>query len=344
MGLPGNGTIPAVESQRILLAKHAGMKIMELVEKNLRPRDIVTEKAIKNGLAADMALGCSTNTMLHLPAIAHEAGLEFDLKGVNAVSDAVPHLVKLNPAGVHCLVDLNNAGGLSAVMKRLDGLGLIDPTAKTVDGTWADRIAKAEIVDENVIRDQEHAYSQTGGLAILYGNLAPDGAVVKKGAVLPEMLVHTGPAKCFDSEEDCCAGLYAGKVVSGDVVVVRYEGPKGGPGMREMLSPTARYRGNGAGLHLRSDHRRPVLRREPGRVHRPCVSRRRRPAACWPTSGMATRSPSTSPTTRSSCWCAEEELDPPQGRDGPPASQAGEWLPQALPRHGDLCQPRRHSR
>ena len=194
LGLPGNGTIPAVESQRILLAKHAGMKIMELVEKNLRPRDIVTEKAIKNGLAADMALGCSTNTMLHLPAIAHEAGLEFDLKGVNAVSDAVPHLVKLNPAGVHCLVDLNNAGGLSAVMKRLDGLGLIDPTAKTVDGTWADRIAKAEIVDENVIRDKEHAYSQTGGLAILYGNLAPDGAVVKKGAVLPEMLVHTGPA------------------------------------------------------------------------------------------------------------------------------------------------------
>ena len=241
----GNGTIPAVESQRILLAKHAGMKIMELVEKNLRPRDIVTEKAIKNGLAADMALGCSTNTMLHLPAIAHEAGLEFDLKGVNAVSDAVPHLVKLNPAGVHCLVDLNNAGGLSAVMKRLDGLGLIDPTAKTVDGTWADRIAKAEIVDENVIRDKEHAYSQTGGLAILYGNLAPDGAVVKKGAVLPEMLVHTGPAKCFDSEEACCEGLYAGKVVAGDVVVVRYEGPKGGPGMREMLSPTATLAGMG---------------------------------------------------------------------------------------------------
>ena len=245
LGLPGNGTIPAVESQRILLAKHAGMKIMELVEKNLRPRDIVTEKAIKNGLAADMALGCSTNTMLHLPAIAHEAGLEFDLKGVNAVSDAVPHLVKLNPAGVHCLVDLNNAGGLSAVMKRLDGLGLIDPTAKTVDGTWADRIAKAEIVDENVIRDKEHAYSQTGGLAILYGNLAPDGAVVKKGAVLPEMLVHTGPAKCFDSEEACCEGLYAGKVVAGDVVVVRYEGPKGGPGMREMLSPTATLAGMG---------------------------------------------------------------------------------------------------
>ena len=245
LGLPGNGTIPAVERQRILLAKHAGMKIMDLVEKNICPRDIVTEKSIKNGLAADMALGCSTNTMLHLPAIAHEAGLEFDLRGVNAVSDAVPHLVKLNPAGVHCLVDLNNAGGLSAVMKRLDSMGLIDPTARTVDGTWADRIAKAEIMDENVIRDREHAYSQTGGLAVLYGNLAPDGAVVKKGAVLPEMLVHTGPAKCFDSEEACCEGLYAGKVVAGDVVVVRYEGPKGGPGMREMLSPTATLAGMG---------------------------------------------------------------------------------------------------
>lgn len=245
LGLPGNGTIPAVESQRILLAKHAGMKILELVREDVRPRDIVTDKAIQNGLAADMALGCSTNTMLHLPAICHEAGLEFDLKGVNAVSDAVPHLVKLNPAGVHCLVDLNNAGGLSAVMKRLDQLGLIDPTARTVDGTWADRIARAEIADEDVIRTKENAYSQTGGLAVLYGNLAPDGAVVKKGAVLPEMLVHIGPAKCFDSEEACCEGLYAGKVQAGDVVVVRYEGPKGGPGMREMLSPTAALAGMG---------------------------------------------------------------------------------------------------
>lgn len=245
LGLPGNGTIPAVESQRILLAKRAGMKVMELVRDNVCPRDIVTETSIKNGLAADMALGCSTNTMLHLPAIAHEAGVPFDLNGVNAVSDSVPHLVKLNPAGVHCLVDLNNAGGLSAVMKRLDSLGLIDPSARTVDGTWADRIAKANILDEDVIRDREHAYSQTGGLAVLYGNLAPDGAVVKKGAVLPEMMVHTGPAKCFDSEEDCCQGLYAGKVVPGDVVVIRYEGPKGGPGMREMLSPTAALAGMG---------------------------------------------------------------------------------------------------
>lgn len=245
LGLPGNGTIPAVESQRILLAKHAGMKVMELVRDQICPRDIVTEKSVANGLAADMALGCSTNTMLHLPAIAHEAGLPFDLRGVNSISDSVPHLVKLNPAGTHCLVDLNEAGGLSAVMKRLDELGLIDPSARTVDGTWADRIAAARIRDEDVIRTKENAYSQTGGLAVLYGNLAPDGAVVKKGAVLPEMMVHTGAAKCFDSEEACCQGLYAGKVQPGDVVIVRYEGPKGGPGMREMLSPTAALAGMG---------------------------------------------------------------------------------------------------
>ena len=245
LGLPGNGTIPAVDSQRILLAKHAGMKVMDLVRNNIRPRDIVTDKAIYNGLCADMALGCSTNTMLHLPAIAHEAGLKFDLNGVNAISDKVPHIVKLNPAGHHFLVDLNNAGGLSAVMKRLDDMGLIDTTARTVDGTWADRIAGAVIADEDVIRDKEHAYSQTGGLAVLYGNLAPDGAVVKKGAVLPEMMVHVGTAKCFDSEEACSKGLVEGKVVSGDVVIVRYEGPKGGPGMREMLGPTATLAGMG---------------------------------------------------------------------------------------------------
>ena len=245
LGLPGNGTIPAVDSQRIILAKHAGMKVMDLVRENICPRDIVDQRSIQNALTADMAMGCSTNTMLHLPAICHEAGLEFDLKGVNAVSDRVPHLVKLNPAGVHCLVHLNDAGGLSAVMKRLDQMGLIDTTARTVDGIWADRISKAQIKDEDVIRDRDHAYSQTGGLAVLYGNLAPNGAVVKKGAVLPEMMVHTGPAKCFDSEEDCCEGLYAGKVVSGDVVVVRYEGPKGGPGMREMLGPTATLAGMG---------------------------------------------------------------------------------------------------
>jgi len=245
MGLPGNGTIPAVESRRILLAKHAGMRVMELVRDNIRPRDIVTKSSIMNGLAADMALGCSTNTMLHLPAIAHEAGLEFDLRSVNAISDAVPHIVKLNPAGSHFLVDLNNAGGLSAVMKRLGDWGMIDPAARTVEGSWADRIAQAEILDEDVVRDRNHAYSETGGLAVLYGNLAPDGAVVKKGAVLPEMMVHTGPARCFNSEEECCQALYEGKVVSGDVVVIRYEGPKGGPGMREMLSPTAALAGMG---------------------------------------------------------------------------------------------------
>lgn len=245
LGLPGNGTIPAVESRRLILAKHAGMKIMELVRDNVRPRDIVTEKSIFNGLAADMALGCSTNTMLHLPAIAHEASLEFRLDEVNSISDRVPHLVKLNPAGQHCLVDLDRAGGLSGVMLRLHQLGLIDAGARTVDGSWADRLANAEIRDEDVIRDKENAYSQTGGLAVLYGNLAPEGAVVKKGAVLPGMLVHSGPARCFDSEESCCEGLRSGKVKAGDVVVIRYEGPKGGPGMREMLSPTAALAGMG---------------------------------------------------------------------------------------------------
>ena len=245
LGLPGNGTIPAVESQRLLLAKHAGMQVMELLKQDIRPRDIITEKAVRNGLVADMALGCSTNTMLHLPAICHEAGIPFDLRDVNGISDSVPHLVKLNPAGILCLVDLNNAGGLSAVMKRLDSLGLIDTSVQTVDGTWADRIAAAAIKNDDVIRDRQHAYSQTGGLAVLYGNLCPEGAVVKKGAVLPEMMVHTGPARCFDSEEACCQGLYAGQVKPGDVVVVRYEGPKGGPGMREMLTPTGAIAGMG---------------------------------------------------------------------------------------------------
>ena len=245
LALAGNGTVPAVDSHRIRLAKRTGMWIMELVKRDLRPRSIVTDKAIKNALVCDVALGCSTNTMLHLPAIAHEAGLRFQLDRVNEISDSVPHIVKLNPAGQHFLVDLNNAGGLSAVMKRLDGMGLICADALTVDGEWSDRINAARIADNNVIRTRETAYSPTGGLAVLYGNLAPDGAVVKKGAVLPEMLVHTGPAKCFDSEEECCAGLYGGAVKPGDVVIVRYEGPRGGPGMREMLSPTAALAGMG---------------------------------------------------------------------------------------------------
>ena len=245
LALAGNGTVPAVDSHRIRLAKRTGMWIMELVKRDLRPRSIVTDKAIKNALVCDMALGCSTNTMLHLPAIAHEAGLRFQLDRVNEISDSVPHIVKLNPAGQHFLVDLNNAGGLSAVMKRLDGMGLICADALTVDGEWSDRINAARIADDNVIRTRKTAYSPTGGLAVLYGNLAPDGAVVKKGAVLPEMLVHTGPAKCFDGEEECCAGLYGGAVKPGDVVIVRYEGPRGGPGMREMLSPTAALAGMG---------------------------------------------------------------------------------------------------
>lgn len=245
LGLPGNGTIPAVDSQRIILAKHAGMRMMDLVEGNICPRDIVTDKALRNGLICDMALGCSTNTMLHLPAIAHEAGIAFDLKKVNEISDLVPHIVKLNPAGQHYLFDLNNAGGLSAVMNRLAEWGLIETSALTVNGTVQDRIAHAKVLDDDVIRNRETAYSQTGGLAVLYGNLAPDGAVVKKAAVLPEMMVHTGPAKCYDSEEACCEALYSGKVVAGDVVIIRYEGPKGGPGMREMLSPTAALAGLG---------------------------------------------------------------------------------------------------
>lgn len=236
MALPGNGTIPAVYAERVRLAKHAGMKIMELVEKDIKPRDIVTEKAIHNGLVCDMAMGCSTNTILHLPAIAHEAGIKVDLKDVNDISDQIPHIVKVNPAGTHFIVDIYEAGGLSAVLKRLDSYGYIDTSVMTATGkTMAENIADTVILSDDVIRTKETAYSQTGGLAVLWGNICPDGAVVKRGAVLPNMLVHEGPAKCFDSEEECIEGLMAGKVVPGDVVVVRYEGPKGGPGMREMF-------------------------------------------------------------------------------------------------------------
>ena len=246
MALPGNGTIPAVYAERVRLAKHAGMKIMELVEKDIKPRDIVTEKAIHNGLVCDMAMGCSTNTILHLPAIAHEAGIKVDLKDVNDISDQIPHIVKVNPAGTHFIVDIYEAGGLSAVLKRLDSYGYIDTSVMTATGkTMAENIADTVILSDDVIRTKETAYSQTGGLAVLWGNICPDGAVVKRGAVLPNMLVHEGPAKCFDSEEVCIEGLMAGKVVPGDVVVVRYEGPKGGPGMREMLSPTATLAGMG---------------------------------------------------------------------------------------------------
>jgi len=246
MGLPGQGTIPAVYAKRIRLAKSAGIKIMELLEKNICPRDIITEKSLKNALVADMALGCSTNTVLHLPAIAHEAGISIDLKDINNISKKTPHLVKLSPAGYHCMEDLEGAGGLQAVIHQLDDYGMIDTTCMTVTGkTVSENIKNCEVLDSDVIRSKENAYSQDGGLAILWGNLAPEGAVVKKGAVIKEMMVHSGPAKVYDSEEACIEALMAKKVVSGDVIVIRYEGPKGGPGMREMLSPTAMLSGSG---------------------------------------------------------------------------------------------------
>ncbi len=246
LALPGNGTIPAVYAERIRLAKRTGMQIMALVEKNICPADIVTKDSLYNGLVADMALGCSTNTILHLPAIAHEAGLKINLEDVNEISNQVPHIVKINPAGDHYIVDLHEAGGLQAVLKVLDGMGLVNTDILTVtQKTVGENIKDCIVLDYGVIRNKETAYSATGGLAVLWGNLAPEGAVVKKGAVLPEMMAHEGPARCFDSEEECCEALMSGKVSAGDVVVVRYEGPKGGPGMREMLSPTATLAGLG---------------------------------------------------------------------------------------------------
>ena len=246
MSLPGSGTIPAVYSERVRLAKQTGMKIMELLEHDIRPRDIITKKALRNGLVCDMAMGCSTNTVLHFLAIAHEAGIDLNMHDIDAYSDKVPHIVKINPAGTHFIADLYRAGGLPAVMNRLSERGLIETDCLTVTGkTVGENIRDAKVKDSDVIRDFDNAYSATGGLAVLWGNICPDGAVVKKGAVLPSMLVHTGPAKCFDSEEECCEGLSAGKVLPGDVVIVRYEGPRGGPGMREMLSPTAALAGRG---------------------------------------------------------------------------------------------------
>ena len=246
LGLPGNGTIPAVDAGRIRLAKQAGMKIMELLEKNIRPKDIVNEKSLNNALHADMALGCSTNTILHLPAIAHEAGIEINLEEINKISKETPHLVKLSPAGVDCLVDLDNAGGISAVLKELGEYGLIDTSLITCTGkTIAENVADTKIFDSNVIRTKETAYSPDGGLAILWGNIAPDGAVVKKGAVLPEMMLHEGPVKVFNSEEESIEAILGDKIVKGDVIVIRYEGPKGGPGMREMLAPTSALAGKG---------------------------------------------------------------------------------------------------
>ncbi len=246
MGLKGNGTIPAVYSARIELAKHAGMQVMELVKKNIRPRDIMTAAAIKNAITADMALGCSTNSMLHLPAIANECEVPFDLEEVNAISEKTPNLCHLAPAGPTYMEDLNEAGGVYAVLKELDNLGLIDTSVMTCTGkTMKENIDSAVNLDEEVIRKPENAFGKTGGIAVLKGNLAPDGCVVKRAAVASEMLVHEGPAKVFESEEECIAAIYAGKIVKGDVVVIRYEGPAGGPGMREMLSPTSAIAGMG---------------------------------------------------------------------------------------------------
>lgn len=248
MGLPGNGTIPAVYSERIKLAKHAGMKIMELLEKDIKPRDIMTEKAFMNALTVDMALGCSTNSMLHLPAIAHEAGVELNVDIANEVSARTPNLCHLAPAGPTYMEDLNEAGGVYAVMHELSKKNLLYTDLITATGkTVGENIAGCEIRDKEVIRPLENPYSQTGGLAILKGNIAPDSGVVKRSAVVPEMMKHEGPARVFDCEEDAIAAIKGGKIVAGDVVVIRYEGPKGGPGMREMLNPTSAIAGMGLG-------------------------------------------------------------------------------------------------
>lgn len=246
MGLQGNGTIPAVYSKRIELAKHAGMQVMELVKKDIKPRDIMTKAAIRNAIIADMALGCSTNSMLHLPAIANECGIEFSLDMANEISEHTPNLCHLAPAGPTYMEDLNEAGGVYAVLKELDKIGVLDTSVMTCTGkTLKENIASAVNRNTEVIRTVDNPYSKTGGIAVLKGNLAPDGCVVKRSAVAPEMLVHEGPARVFESEEEAIAAIYAGKIVKGDVVVIRYEGPAGGPGMREMLSPTSAIAGMG---------------------------------------------------------------------------------------------------
>ncbi len=246
MGLPGNGTIPAVYSRRIELAKHAGMQVMELYRKNIRPLDIMTEKAFQNALTADMALGCSTNSMLHLPAIAHECGVEINLDIANEISARTPNLCHLAPAGHTYMEQLDAAGGVYAVLSELRKKNLIHTDVMTVTGkTMGENLEGSVNRDPEVIRPIDNPYSETGGIAVLRGNLAPDGCVVKRSAVAPEMLRHEGTAKVFDSEEEAIAAIYAGKIVSGDVVVIRYEGPSGGPGMREMLSPTSAIAGMG---------------------------------------------------------------------------------------------------
>ena len=248
MGLKGNGTIPAVYSERIKLAKHAGMQVMELYRRNIRPRDIMTKEAILNALTVDMALGCSTNSMLHLPAIAHEVGFDFDIAFANQISEKTPNLCHLAPAGHTYMEDLNEAGGVYAVMNELLEAGLLNPDCMTVTGkTIGENVKGCVNKNPEVIRPIDNPYSKTGGLAVLKGNLAPDGGVVKRSAVAEEMMVHEGPARVFDCEEDAIAAIKGGSIVDGDVVVIRYEGPKGGPGMREMLNPTSAIAGMGLG-------------------------------------------------------------------------------------------------
>lgn len=248
MGLQGNGTIPAVYSERLVLAKHAGMAVMEMLKKNICPRDIMTEAAFRNALTMDMALGCSTNSMLHLPAIAHEAGVELNVDIANEISAKTPNLCHLAPAGPTYMEDLNEAGGIYAVMSEISKLGLLNLDCMTVTGkTVGENIKNCVNKNPEVIRPVENPYSATGGIAVLRGNLAPDSCVVKRSAVVPEMLVHEGPARVFDCEDDAIAAIKGGKIVAGDVVVIRYEGPKGGPGMREMLNPTSAIAGMGLG-------------------------------------------------------------------------------------------------
>ena len=248
MGLQGNGTIPAVYSERIRLAKHAGMAVMDMVNKNIRPRDIMTEAAFRNALTMDMALGCSTNSMLHLPAIAHEAGVELNVDIANEISAKTPNLCHLAPAGPTYMEDLNEAGGIYAVMKEISKLGLLNLDCMTVTGkTVGENIKNSVNKNPEVIRTVDNPYSKTGGIAVLKGNIAPDSCVVKRSAEVPEMLQHEGPARVFDCEEDAIAAIKGGKIVAGDVVVIRYEGPKGGPGMREMLNPTSAIAGMGLG-------------------------------------------------------------------------------------------------
>ena len=251
MGLKGNGTIPAVYSERIRLAKHAGMAVMDMVEKNVCPKDIMTEAAFRNALTMDMALGCSTNSMLHLPAIAHEAGVELNVDIANEISAKTPNLCHLAPAGPTYMEDLNEAGGVYAMMNEISKLGLLNLDCMTVTGkTVGENIKGCENKNPQVIRTVENPYSATGGIAVLRGNLAPDSCVVKRSAVVPEMLCHEGPARVFDGEEDAIAAIMGGRIVAGDVVVIRYEGPKGGPGMREMLNPTSAIAGMGLGASV----------------------------------------------------------------------------------------------